>query len=587
MLRRQTRAQRPIPELHLPELHQIAAWFRRNLDPPSNEYRLTRVVFLRGLGLVYSVAFLGLAQQLAPLFGERGLLPAHLYLAHVETVFGEGWPSFSQVPTLLWLDVGDSFMSILAWAGFCLALTLLAGSASGLQLLALWVLYTSFVNIGQLFYGYGWEMLLLESGFLAVFLCPSFLPGAGKGAQSPPPPKAVIWLLKWTLFRVVFGAGLIKLRGDPCWRDLTCLIYHYETQPIPNPLSWYIHQLPPVIHKMGVLFNHLVEIVAPWFLFGPRRLRLVGGVLLVVFQLLLIASGNLSWLNYMTLTLCVPCFDDRAWRWVWARISRPSRGGEPAAPACPSATRARPLSNRVVVSALVALVLYLSVGPVANMLSSGQVMNTSFDRLNLVNTYGAFGSVGKVRREGIIQGTTDVVIGDRTQWREYEFKCKPGDPGRRPCVLSPYHLRVDWQIWFAAMSDYRHQPWLVHLVYKLLLADPGSLSLLGQNPFPGERPTFVRAELYEYEFTGFDDSSGDWWKRRRIGQYLPAVSAHNPALLNVLRSFGWPLEDRSGDDGSGEGESSQTADPRSATMRQSATADGRPDLDVCRLCGHS
>lgn len=578
---------RPLRVLYdLPELSRIAAWFRRALnyrkrilDPPSNEYRLTRVVFLRCLGLVYSVAFLGLALQLAPLLGERGLLPAHLYLARIESAFGEGWPSFFQVPTLMWLDVGDTFMAILAWAGLCLALMLLAGWSSGLHLLALWVLYTSFVNIGQLFYGYGWEILLLETGFLAVFLCPSFLPGAGKGAQSPPPPKAVIWLLKWTLFRVVFGAGLIKLRGDPCWRDLTCLIYHYETQPIPNPLSWYLHQLPAVVHKLGVVFNHLVEIVASWLLLGPRRLRLVGGILVVVFQLLLIASGNLSWLNYVTLTLCVPCFDDRAWRWFRARVRRLPRG----APATESptdlvGTRARSLSNRVAVGALVGVVLYLSVAPVANMVSSRQVMNTSFDRLNLVNTYGAFGSVGKVRREVIIQGTADAQIGEATQWREYEFKCKPGDPSRRPCVLSPYHLRVDWQIWFAAMSDYRRQPWLVHLVYKLLLADPGALSLLGRNPFPGKRPTFVRAELFEYEFTGFD-GSGDWWKRRRIGQYLPPVSAQNPALLRVLRGFGWPTEDDSG-----VAESAETAS--SSALRPPA-ADPHLDLDACGPCGHS
>lgn len=559
-----------------PELYRIAAWLRQTLDPPENDYRLTRLVFLRCLGLVYSVAFLGLAQQLEPLLGERGLLPAHLYLARIEAAFGAGWPSFSRVPTLMWLDVGDPFMSILAWAGFCLALLLLAGYASGLHLLALWVIYTSFVNIGQLFYGYGWEILLLESGFLAVFLCPSFLPGGRQAAQSSPPPKAVIWLLKWTLFRVMFGAGLIKLRGDPCWRDLTCLIYHYETQPIPNPLSWYFHQLPPVAHKLGVLFNHLVEILAPWLVFGPRRLRLTGGVLLVVFQLLLIASGNLSWLNYVTLALCVPCFDDSALRSVWARIRRLPRDGAPPgeSPVCGAPPpRARSLSNRVAVGALVGLVLYLSVGPVANMLASRQIMNTSFDRLHLVNTYGAFGSVGKVRREVVIQGTTDAQLGEKTRWREYEFKCKPGDPRRRPCVLSPYHLRLDWQIWFAAMSDYRREPWLVHLVYKLLLADPGALGLLGRNPFPGERPTFVRAELFEYEFTGWGDDSGDWWKRRRIGQYFPPVSARNPALLNVLRSFGWPIESESG----------ATADSWSASLPPTRT----PHLDACGPCGHS
>ncbi len=491
-------------------------------------YVLTRYTFLRALGLVYSVAFLGLVLQLRPLLGRDGLLPVHLFLSRVESSVGSGWPSYLQVPTLLWIDSGDAFMLALAWVGLALSLLLLCGYANVLQVFALWVLYSSFVHTGQLFYSYGWETLLLETGFLALFLCPPLR--SGWRLENRTTDRWVLLLLRWVLFRVMLGAGLIKLRGDPCWTDLTCLLYHYETQPIPNPLSWYLHQAPELFHQAGVLFNHMVELVAPWLLFGPRKIRHTGALLIIAFQLMLIVSGNLSWLNYITLVLCIPCLSDG----LLLRIA-------------PQALRHRPLpsipasdARRVTVVALVAVIAMLSIDPIANMWSSRQRMNTSFDRLNLVNSYGAFGGVGKVRREVILLGTTDPAPHSESDWREYEFKGKPGNPDRRPGIVSPYHYRLDWQIWFAAMSDYSRQPWLVHLVYKLLLADQGVLSLLAADPFQGERPTYVRADLYQYEFTDF--ATGGWWKRRKLGSYLPALSADNPALLEVIAGFGWPLD---------------------------------------------
>ena len=510
-------------------LHELAA--RRDHIPGFDtkpSYVLTRYTFLRALGLVYGVAFLGLLLQLRPLLGRNGLLPVQLFLNRVEASVGSGWPSYLQVPTLLWIDCSDGFMLALAWVGLALSLLLLCGHANVLQMLALWVLYSSFVHTGQLFYSYGWETLLLETGFLAVFLCP--LARDGWRMENRSTDRWILLLLRWVLFRVILGAGLIKLRGDPCWLDLTCLVYHYETQPIPNPVSWFLHHSPELFHKAGVIFNHLVELIAPWLLFGPRRIRHTGALLIIAFQVLLIVSGNLSWLNYVTLVVCIPCLSDG----LLHRISPPSlrRHPLPSVPATPA--------RYITALALTMLIAILSIDPIANMWSSRQMMNTSFDRLNLVNSYGAFGSIGKVRREIIILGTTDPSPDAESDWREYEFKCKPGDPDRRPCVVSPYHLRLDWQIWFAAMSDYSRQPWFVHLVYKLLLADEDVLGLLQADPFQGERPAYIRADLYEYEFT--DALNDGWWKRRKLGAYLPALSADNPALLNVISGFGWPLE---------------------------------------------
>jgi hypothetical protein len=500
--------------------------------PPSpaalrGGYRLTRFVFLRFLGLIYCVAFLVLVQQLRPLIGADGLLPVHAFL-YGSGAEGDRLSAFTTLPTIFWLNDSDTFMVVMSYVGLGGALLVLSGFANAPLLAALWFLYLSFYHVGQLFWGYGWELLLLETGFLAIFLCPLL---DGRPFPTTAPPRVVIWLLRWVLFRVMFGAGLIKLRGDACWRDLTCMFYHYETQPLPNPFSWYLHQLPPAVHQFEVLFNHFVELIVPWTLFAPRRIRHVGGIFLVVFQMLLIISGNLSWLNWLTITLCIACFDDQALshvapRQLLAHLAR-----------CDTASPSR--LHAVAAYALAALVAYLSVPPAMNLLGARQIMNGSFDRLHLVNTYGAFGGIGKRRLEIILEGTSDASVTAATQWRAYEFKCKPGDVERRPCVVAPYQYRLDWQIWFAAMSTYQHQPWLVHFAAKLLQGDAGALSLLANNPFPNGPPHFVRAELYEYAFTRSGDPSGAWWTRQRVGSYMPAISLDNRGLRRFLGNYGW------------------------------------------------
>lgn len=518
------------------EFPEVSALLRP-LEPPENTYWLTRALFLRCLGLIYALAFLILTQQFIPLVGERGLLPVRLFLEQVEKTYGSGWNSWAALPTLMWISHSDAFVLGLAWLGLGLAVLLLCGLANFPLLLSLWALYLSFCHAGQEFYSYGWEILLLETGFLSLFLCPLWR--VGLFPARTPPPKLVIWLLRWVLFRLMLGAGLIKLRGDPCWLDLTCLIYHYETQPLPNPLSWYLHQLPAWFHQGGVLFNHLVELVVPWFFFGPRRCRHAAGALTAFFQLSLILSGNLSWLNYLTLALCLACFDDSALERFFLPVL-PVQGHEgharrlvAARPPLVEASRLR----RALLSALGVLVVYLSIDPVANLLSPRQAMNASFDQLHLVNTYGAFGSVGRRRPEIILEGTADSTLTAFTRWLPYEFKGKPGDVNRLPGLVSPYHYKLDWQIWFAAMSDYRHHPWLVHLVYQLLTGYPDAKALLEHNPFPQEPPRFIRAELYEYRFTRPGEPG--WWKRERLGSYLPPLAADDPALLQFLAQFGW------------------------------------------------
>ncbi len=481
----------------------------------TGPYWLTRFCFQRALGLIYLVAFLATLHQFRPLLGESGLLPVRLYLPRV---------NFWNAPSLFWLNHSDTAFTVAAVAGIALAVLAVTGISDsfGMALsvtvwFLLWLLYLSFVNVGQVFYSFGWEILLLEAGFLTIFF----------GSSDTAPPKLILWLFRWLLFRLMFGAGMIKLRGDTCWRDLTCMFYHYETQPLPNPLSWSFHHFPPLVQKGSVLFTHFVELVVPFGYFGPALVSTTAGIFTFVFQFILILSGNLSWLNYLTLALCIPCFDD-------GFLSR-------LIPILPPAVGPITAVRQGILTAWTAVVVLLSIQPVLNLISPGQIMNTSFDPLNLVNTYGAFGSVTRERMEIILEGTEDEVITSATQWREYEFKVKPGPVDRRPPIVAPYHYRLDWLMWFAAMSDYRHYGWILNLVAKLLKNDPGALSLIGKNPFPDRPPKYIRAELYEYRFTDAAEraKTGHWWRRVPVVDYLPALSLSQENFKNVLKAQGW------------------------------------------------
>ncbi len=496
--------------------------------PPT--YWLTRFLILRLLGLIYFVAFLILALQLRPLIGAGGLTPLPLFLSRVEAHFGSRWEGFLNLPSLFWLEASDPFLVSTAWAGALVSLVVLAGFANSLILAALWALYLSFVKVGQDWYGYGWEIQLLETGFLAIFLCPLLDARAFPKRAAPAP---VVWLFRWLIFRIMLGAGLIKLRGDACWRDLSCLDTHYETQPNPNPLSRLLHFMPRWSHRCGVLLNHLTELVAPWFAFWPRLLRHFAGALMLAFQVALILSGNLSFLNWLTMVPILACFDDALLsRVLPARLAARARRAQ--ADAVPA-----PRAQQMLVLALVGVVAALSIDPVRNLSSSRQAMNTSFNRLALVNTYGAFGSVGEVRREIVFEGTDDAVLTPESRWREYELPCKPGDPFRRPCVITPYHYRLDWQIWFAAMSSPNRYPWTLHMVWKLLHGDPGLLELLARNPFPGAPPRYVRALLYRYEFAPPGEPGGAWWRRTLLGTWIPALSVEDARLRRFLAMYGW------------------------------------------------
>jgi hypothetical protein len=498
--------------------HDVKRWFGA-----SESYLLVRFAILRLLGVVYAVAFLVSALQGPPLIGEDGLLPAGAFLERVREAIGldEAW---WRLPTLFWFGFSDSALRASSWLGVALSAAVALGATNAALQLVLWGLYFSIVQVGQRFYGYGWESQLLETGFLSVFLCP--LRSVHPLAKAPP--FVVVLLARWLIARVMLGAGLIKLRGDACWTELTCLDFHYETQPIPNPLSPYFHAMPAWFHRGGVLFNHAVEIGGPFLAFGPRRARLIAGLLFIVFQAVLIASGNLSFLNWLTIVPALACFDDR----VLVRLF-PASWIERTETHRPAST-----VHRRAAIAYAVVVAVLSINPLLNFFSPEQAMNRSFDPLHLVNTYGAFGSVGKVRHEVILEGTSAPTIDEHTEWKTYELPCKPGDVHRRPCWISPYHRRLDWQMWFAALNPPGREPWILHLIEKLLEGDRSVMGLFANDPFAARPPTWVRAQFYRYELLSPWSSESAYWRRELVGPYLPPLARDDPALADFLRQHG-------------------------------------------------
>ncbi|CAL9320734.1 hypothetical protein SUDANB148_06198 [Streptomyces sp. SudanB148_2056] len=457
----------------------------------ATEYWTSRLVFQKGLAALYLVAFLAAALQFRALVGERGMLPVPRFVARVPA---------RRSPSLFHLHYSDRFFAGCAWTGCAVAAALLAGADSLVPLWAAmllwlvpWALYLSIVNVGQTWYAFGWESLLLEVGFLGVFL----------GNDEVAPPVVVLFLLRWVLFRVEFGAGLIKMRGDECWRRLTCLDHHHETQPMPGPLSWFFHRLPKPLHRVETAANHVTQLVVPFLLFAPQPVASAAAALMIVTQLWLVLSGNFAWLNWITVVLALPAV---AW------------------PSDPPPVGDAPLWYVVVVLAVSALLLALSHAPVRNMLSRRQVMNRSFDPLHLVNTYGAFGTVSRVRHEVVLEGTADETPREDSEWREYEFKGKPGDPRRWPRQFAPYHLRLDWLMWFAALSPAYASPWFGGLVERLLENDPDTLRLLRRSPFPVDAPPrHIRARLFRYRFTTWRElrETGACWERTCVREFFP------------------------------------------------------------------
>lgn len=486
------------------------------------EYVLSRWLFLRTLGALFCVSFVSYAVQLTGLIGADGILPAARFLSAAETAFGTDarW----MYPTLAWFWNGDAALVAMACVGAALSVLVIAGVATRYALVGAYVLYLSLTVVGQTFLSFQWDALLLEMGILGALWAPRGLrPGFAKEDR---PSTLVRWLLWLLLFRFMWNSGLVKiLSGDQSWRDLTALSYHYLSQPLPNPLSWAMHHLPPWYHRAETFITLAFELAVPFMLFLPRRARFAAGGAFFLFQGFLQLTGNYTAFNLQAMALCIPLFDDAALRRMF-----PRRVADDAAKAAARAPRARvglaKTARAMVLGTLLAgAVLQIVLLPFGRG-HFVQAAVPAVGSLRALNVYGPFAVMTTTRPEIVIEGSDDGVT-----WKEYGFRYKVGDVMRAPPIVAPHHPRLDWQMWFLQFGDWRRSPWFANLMLRLLQGSPTTLALLETNPFPDKPPAQVRALRYDYRFTTPEEkaASGAWWVRTLEGEFFPAVT---------LRDFG-------------------------------------------------
>jgi len=479
-------------------------------------YRLSTWLFLRLLAFSGLAAFGSLAWQLRGLIGSQGILPAQGFLEAIEPTLGS--TRWWRLPTIFWLGASDRAMVGACVAGLLFSLLLLLDLAPAFSLLGIWITYLSLANVSGVFLGYQWDSLLIETCLLALFLAPlSLNPGARPLPEVPKWPRR---LLLFLLFRLMFSSGWVKLAsGDPTWRHLTALDFHFQTQPLPTWVAWYFQLLPGSLHRWmtgGVL---AIELLVPFLILGPRRLRQVAFALFVLLQLLITATGNYAFFNLLTLALCLLLIDDDGWpesirRWFSrAPISRPR----------PLRFAPKPLTSGFMI--------------LLGLLASVQVATTCFPSLaantpardilatsasfRSVNPYGLFAVMTTRRHEISIEGSVD-----GAHWKRYRFRYKPGALDRRPRFIAPYQPRLDWQMWFAALGSCRQNHWFLAFAERLLSGDRAVTRLLANDPFPDQRPRFLRTTVRDYTFTDWTTrrKTGDWWQARRLGPYCPELS---------------------------------------------------------------
>jgi len=481
---------------HRDFFYHLTKWtFGTQIEPAR--FALTQWIFVRMLAVVYAIAFSSLIGQITGLLGARGILPVVDYLKAVAE--STGAMRFFYVPTVFWVNASDRALLAICWAGVAIAALVLVGFFERAGLALLFVLYLSLSSAGQEFLSFQWDALLIEVGFLAIFLGNS---------------RVVVWLFRWLLFRLVFLSGAVKLLShDPTWRGLTALSFHYWTQPLPNRISWYMAQLPAWFQKAstGVVLG--VELVIPFLIFAPRRVRIFGAWCLLGLQILIFLTGNYTFFNLLAMALCMFLFDDRTFeRWLKPR----------------SQAKACATTERVAVAVVAVLVMAIGLSRMVETFFNVPVFLVKYTApFEIVNSYGLFAMMTTERPEIIVEGSRD-----GENWTPYSFRYKPGDLARAPRWAAPYQPRLDWQMWFAALGNYRENPWFVNFAVKLLEGSPEVKGLLEADPFEGRPPRYVRAMLYDYSFTDSEErrKTENWWKREARGQYLPPVGLKSQTL---------------------------------------------------------
>jgi predicted DCC family thiol-disulfide oxidoreductase YuxK len=467
----------------------------RGHEPPR--YELVSFLFLRLFGLITLFAFVSFAVQAQGLIGSHGILPISELVDALAPRLGP--ERFVLMPMVFWLNDGDLAIRAVCWAGAGLSLLLVFNLLPRLSLVLIYALYLSLLHAGQTFMSFQWDTFLLETAVVALLM--SLRPTTG------------VWLARWLLFRFMFMSGVVKLiSGDPNWRNLSALSYHFLTQPLPTPLAWYAAQAPASLLKAATGAMFVVELVLPFLIFFPRRLRFAAGFGILLLEACILLTGNYNWFNLQTMLLCLPLFDDAALRQIL-----PSRLAQ--------RTQARAQQPRrtvtIFVNTVALMMVFLSLVQMDERFGgsppgSALAIDDLFEPFHIVSPYGLFSVMTTTRNEIIVEGSND-----GEQWREYEFRYKPGDLMRRPPWNIPHQPRLDWQMWFAALDDPQREPWFSRFLERLLENEPSVTGLLERNPFPDKPPTYVRAEFYEYSYAGNDQAAGQWWNRRLAGLYFP------------------------------------------------------------------
>ncbi|MGI9087905.1 MAG: lipase maturation factor family protein [Chthoniobacterales bacterium] len=471
-------------------------------------YFAARRGFLRTLGVVYLCAFISIWAQVDGLMGAHGIVPATTMLSSLREGGGAG---FWRAPTICWWNSSDACLHALCLGGTLAAGLLAFGLLPIPALVVCFGCYLSLTIPGEIFFSYQWDILLLETGFVALFLAPWQwrLRRGGDEAVS----GVGLFLAKALLFKLMFMSGVVKLTsGDPTWSNLTALDYHYWTQPLPTIFAWFADKNPEWLKKFCVATTLGIEVVLPFFLWAPRRLRLLAAWLLMALQLLIALTGNYCFFNLVTIALCLLLFDDHAWA--------PRRKHEQA---CAPSRWARwvPAAVLLVTLPLNLWLCFTALKPAAEWPRSLLAVYERIVPFRIVNGYGLFRVMTRDRPEIIFEGSADAF-----DWQPYEFKWKPGDLQRPPQWNAPHQPRLDWSMWFAALGSQRDRAVVERLAQRLLENQPAVLGLLARNPFPRTPPQFVRAEIFDYHFTTVDErrATGAWWKRQFRGEYLPIVS---------------------------------------------------------------
>ncbi len=500
-----------------------------DVRPPT--YYWARTWFLRALGVVYLIAFISLWVQIDGLIGANGILPVREFLALVHERLGLG--GVRLLPTLCWFNSSNAFLYLLCGAGVLSSLLVLFDLIPAIGLGLSFVFYLSLTLAGQAFLSFQWDILLLETGFLAIFFAPWKIWSHNSTASGSQVSRPALFLLKLLLFKLMLMSGIVKLTsGDPSWgwanhglhwSAMTALDYHYWSQPLPTIFAWYADKSPEWFKHLSVAVCLFVEIVVPFFIWAPRRLRLIACGLLIFLQLAIAVTGNYCFFNLLTIALCLPLIDDGL---VGRRRcdARQVGGG----------TGVVVSHNRLPVFCAVAVMIvtlpinvwliYSAFFPEAEPPRPVRFLSEQIDPFRMVNGYGLFRVMTKDRGEIEIQGSAN-----GADWQSYAFRWKPGDVTKAPRWCAPHQPRLDWQMWFAALGSYRENPWFVRLLVRLLEGQTDVTKLFARNPFPEVPPRYVRAVFYRYRFTEVDERrrTGAWWKREKLGEYFPPFSLND------------------------------------------------------------